>query len=466
MNMIFDNIIIGIEIFFVAYLLIYSSYLFLAVVTGAWNLYRSNRMTMLHNELKLKYYMPVSIIVPAYNEEITIRESIKSMLNLDYQLYEIIVVDDGSEDRTAEKLIKTFDLKALNRPIPLVLKCKPYNEVYETFIGDIKLTLIKKLNGGKGDALNMGINASRFPYFLSVDADSVLQKDSLEKIVQPVIKDDNTIAVGGIINIAQGVTIKDGTVTKYHLPWNPIISMQILEYFRSFLASRILLNKFNGNFIVSGAFGLFKKSIVIEAGGYATDTLGEDMEIVLRLHVFCRNNNRDYAIQYEPKAVCWSQAPTTLKDVITQRRRWFLGLFQCMTRYRFVFINKRYGLLSFFSYMYYLFFELLSPAIEVLGISMILLSLSLGVLDIEFMTKFFLLYSIYGMFLTITAYYQRIYIQNKKISIVDTIKVILMSFLEGIFLRYLLSFVRVTSLIGYKNKRMHWGSIKRLKKAE
>ena len=466
MNIIFEKLMTGIEIFFIIYLLIYSSYFFLAIVIGAWNLYRSNRMTMLHNELKHKYYIPVSIIVPAFNEEVTIIDNVKSMLNLDYQLYEIIVIDDGSKDKTAEKLIDSYNLKLVNRPISMLIKCKPYSEVYETYIGDIRLTLIRKTNGGKGDALNMGINASRFPYYVSVDADSVLQKDALEKIIQPIIKDDNIIAVGGIINIAQGVTIEDGLVKEYKLPWKLIVSMQIVEYFRSFLASRILLDKFNGNFIISGAFGLFEKKIVIEAGGYATDTLGEDMEIVLKLHTFCHNNNRRYNIQYEPNAICWSQAPTNLRDLITQRRRWYLGLFQCMGKYRFIFSNMHYGFLSFLSYMYYLFFELLSPAIEVLGILIMIIYLSIGNLNIQFMINFFLLYSIYGIFLTVTAFYQRIYIQNKKIGFSDTTKLIIMSLLEGLFLRYILSFIRITSFIGYKKKRMHWGSVERIKELD
>ena len=453
-----------VEIFFIFYILAYSSYLFLSVITGAWHLYKKSRMSMLYNELKHDYYVPVSIIVPAYNEEVTIIDSIRSLIELDYQLYEIIVVDDGSTDKTSERLIQAFDLKLVNRPIHMVLRCKSHSKIYEGKAGRVKITMINKLNGGKGDALNMGINASEFPYFLSVDADSTLQSDSLEKIVQPALEDDSIVAVGGLIRVAQCVSIEDGVVKGYDVPWNPIISMQVVEYDRSFLASRILLNEFNGNLIISGAFGLFKKNVVLACGGYDSGTLGEDMELVLKLHMFCRNNNIEYSMHYESGAVCWSQAPSSLKDLVTQRRRWHLGLFQCMTKYRSIFVNKRFGLVSFLSYSYYLLFELLSPVIEVFGISTILLTWAICTLNIRFMVEFLLLYGIYGAILTLTAFFQRVYTQNLKVNISDVIKVIIMCLVENIFFRYVLSFVRVTAFIGYGKKKTQWGSIERVKR--
>lgn len=451
----------GIVTFFEIYLLIYSSFLFLSVTIGAWNLYRSRRMYTLRNELKHEFYRPVSIIVPAFNEEITVVDTVNSLLELDYQLYEIIVVDDGSKDQTSLELINSFNLKPVNLPIKLALKSKPYSQVYETYVANIKITLIVKSNGGKGDALNMGINASRFPYFLTIDADSILQRDSLEKIVQPVFKDPHIVAVGGFINVSQSAKIRNGKVKDYSIQWNPIVGMQIVEYYRSFLASKIFLNKFNGNLIISGAFGLFKKDVVIESGGYSTDTLGEDMDIILKLHSFCRNNNRKYSIEYEPSAICWSEVPSSFKDLFKQRKRWYLGLFQSMSKYSFIFMNIKFGALSFFSYMYYLFYELLSPAVEVLGILMIGFFSILGSLNIEFMVKFFLLYSIYGVFVSITAFGQMVFTDNIKINKTNIIKVIVFSLIEGFILRYILSFTRIISFIRYEKNKMDWGTIKR-----
>lgn len=315
------NALIIVEAFFLLYLLLYASYLLLSVAIGAWRLYQVDRMRAIKNELKHSFYFPVSILVPAHNEEITILDSVKSLLELDYQLYEVIVVDDGSTDNTIQVLIDYFHMKKVNRPIRRSIPCKDIRAIYEAPDTQIQLTLLQKENGGKGDALNAGINASQYPYFLCIDADSVLQWDSLERIVQPVMEDDNVVAVGGLIRVAQCIdfdpTVKraPGQPMTYHLPWNFLASMQVMEYDRSFLASRILLDGFNGNLIISGAFGLFKKSVVIAAGGYATDVLGEDMELVAKLHVYCRNNMTRYSIRYEPNAVCWSQAPSTLRDL-------------------------------------------------------------------------------------------------------------------------------------------------------
>ncbi len=199
------------------------------------------------------------------------------------------------------------------------------------------------------------------------------------------------------------------------------------------------------------------------AGGYDSNTLGEDMELAVKLHVFCRNNNIKYSLRYEPNAICWSQTPGSLKDLMKQRRRWYLGLFQSMTKYYRVFANLRFGLVSFVSYMYYLLFELLAPAIEVFGIVAIVIAWNFGILNIPFMIKFFLLYSLYGAILTITAFFQRIYTQNLKITLSDALKAVFICLLESLFFRYVISFVRVTSFIGYKKKKKEWGTIKRVK---
>ena len=230
--------------------------------------------------------MPVTIVVPAHNESVTIESSVRSLSMLDYQSYEIIVVDDGSSDDTSQSLVDAFQMVRVDRPIRRQLHCQPVEAVYETRNSRVPITLIRKRNGGKADALNMGINASRYPYFLCMDADSVLQRDSLEKIVRPVLEDDRVVAVGGSVRPCNGAEIRDGVVVNYRMPRKLLPCMQALEYDRSFLAARILFEQFNGSIIISGAFGLFKKSAVIGAGGYATTTVGEDRELVMRLHVF------------------------------------------------------------------------------------------------------------------------------------------------------------------------------------
>lgn len=275
-----------VNFFFVLYLIGYSTYLFLSATVGSAILYKYRNYRKLSNRLKHEYYVPISILVPAYNEELTVVETVKSLLELDYKLYEVIVVDDGSTDKTKEVLIDFFHMTKINRPIQKQLKSKEIKEIYETVNQRIKVTLLVKENGGKADALNAGINAANFPYFTCMDADSMLQKDSLENIVRPILSDDRIVACGGIVRIANGLKLEEGYVNEYHLPKNILTSMQVLEYDRSFLASRILFDQFNGNLIISGAFGLFKKDIVIAAGGYDADTVGEDFELVIKLHVF------------------------------------------------------------------------------------------------------------------------------------------------------------------------------------
>ncbi len=451
-------------VFFFFYLAFYASYLFLSVTTGAYKLYQQDWIRKISNELKHDYYFPISVLVPAYNEEVTILDSVQSLLDLDYRLYEIIVVDDGSKDDTSKVLIEHFQMQRVDRPIRKVIPCQPQEAVYEAPNTRVKLTLVRKKNGGKGDALNMGINASQFPYFLCLDADSMLQRDSLERIVQPVLEGDDVVAVGGLVRVAQCVEMDHGVVKNYRLPaWDLLTIMQVMEYDRSFLASRILLDSFNGNLIISGAFGLFKKDVVIAAGGYDNQTLGEDMELVVKLHTFCRNNKRKYSIRYEPNAVCWSQAPGSLTDLRKQRRRWHLGLFQCMMKCKEMFLNPRYGMVGSVSYLYYLLYELYSPWIEMFGLFTTLLALWAGLLNVGFMLRFFLLYTIYGAVLTITAFFQRIYTQNLKIPLSDILKACVMCVVENVFFRFFLDFVRATAFIGYKKKKNQWGEIKRQK---
>lgn len=455
----------GTAVFFILYLMIYASYLFLSVAMGAFRLYQRDRMMQIKNELKHEFYFPVSILVPAYNEEVTILDSVKSLLDLNYRLYEIIVIDDGSKDRTSQVLIEAYGMKKVQRPIRKRVPCREAEAVYEAS-GQVPLTLIRKKNGGKGDALNMGINASEYPYFVCIDADSMLQRDSLERIIQPVMEDDNVVAVGGLIRVAQCIEMEKGEVVGYRLPWNILSSMQVMEYDRSFLASRILLDGFNGNLIISGAFGLFKKETVVAAGGYASDTLGEDMELVMKLHAFCRCNQIPYSIRYEPNAVCWSQAPGTLRDLAKQRRRWHLGLFQSLLKYRNLFGKAQFGLVGSVSYFYYLVYELLSPVIEVFGLAVTAAAALAGYLNVSFMIGFYLLYAAYGAILTITAFFQRIYTQNLKVSRSDTMKAVILCFVENIFFHFFLSFVRAAAFIGYRKKKLSWGSIKRKKHSE
>lgn len=449
--------------FFIVYLLGYSTFLFLSVVVGSATLYKNHRQKRLKNNLPNSYYIPITIIVPAYNEEVTVVETVRSLLTLEYKLYEIIVVDDGSMDMTSQSLIEAYNMKRVRRPIRQRIKCQMEEYIYETLDEKVPLTLIRKKNGGKADTLNMGINASNYPYFICMDADSILQYDSLQKISQPILENDKIVAVGSMIRPSNDVQLENGRVKKYKLPKNLLACMQVLEYDRSFLASRILLDKFNGSLIISGAFGLFKKDVVIDAGGYNNKTMGEDMELVVRLHEYCTVNNIKYSIKYATDAICWTQAPERLRDLCIQRKRWHIGLFQTMYRHRRMFANTKFGAVSLISYLYFLIYELLSPFIEIFGILTVVLAFAVDLINIPFMIILFLTYTIFGCILSLTSFYSSIYTANLRISFKDALMAIGLCMFEITCLRFVLAWVRITAFIGYRNKKLVWGRIERKK---
>ena len=462
----FDSVkllLTGVGYFFIAYLIGYSTFLFLSVIVGSLDLYKHHRQEQFKSILPSDYYVPISIIVPAYNEEITVVDTVRSLLTLEYRAYEIIVVDDGSKDRTSEVLAKAFDMHLVHRPIRRQVDCQREEFIYETRAQKVPLTLIRKKNGGKADTLNMGINAANFPYFICMDADSVLQYDSLRRIVQPVLADGNVVAVGGIVRISNDVELENGRVQRYRLPRNILAFMQVLEYDRSFLASRILFDRFNGSLIISGAFGLFKKSTVIAVGGYDRKTLGEDMELVVKLHEYCTSNSIPYSIRYASDAICWTQAPERMRDLCKQRRRWHLGLFQSMYKHRTMFSNHRFGAVSFVSYLYFLIYELLSPFIEIFGVCTMALAWWFDLINVPFMVLFFLIYAVFGAILTLTAFFSRIYTSDLTVSFGDGVRAACLCLFELVFLRFILAWVRCTAFIGYRKRRLSWGRIERRK---
>ena len=463
MRDIFQTFFNYVGLFFILYMTGYASFLFLSVTVGSSSLHGAKRRNLLKSELQGDYYVPVSIIVPAHNEGVTIESTIRSLLTLDYRLYEIVVVDDGSGDGTSRGVKEAFHMQQVNRPVQQKLRCQPVEEVYETNAYKVPITLIRKKNGGKADALNMGINVSRYPYFLCMDADSVLQRDSLKRIVYPVLEEDKAVAVGGSVRPCNGATIRDGQVVKYRMPGKILPCMQVLEYDRSFLAARIFFDKFNGNIIISGAFGLFKKSLVIDAGGYDASTMGEDMELVVRIHMYCREHGIPYKIRYAQDAVCWTQAPEALSDLCKQRRRWHIGLYQSMMAHRKILANPKYGMVGFLSYVYFLVYELFSPYIEVFGTLTVILAFCLDFLNLPYMLAYMGIYIGFSAVLSLTAFFARIYTADLKLTFGDALKAIGLCALEISCLRFVLAWVRATSLFGYQKKKNHWGHIERKK---
>lgn len=447
--------------FFVLYLIGYATFLFLSVSVGASVLNRRKREARYRSHIARDCYVPVSIIVPAHNEGVTIVESVKSLMMLDYKLYEVIVVDDGSEDGTPQKVIEAFGLERVDMPIRTVLETQPVRDVWMGMVGDLPLVLVRKENGGKSDALNVGINAARYPYFVCIDADSMLQRDSLREIVAPVIEDDTVVAVGGLVRPANGIKMEGGRVQSYSLPHKIIPAMQVLEYDRSFLSARILLDQFNGNLIISGAFGLFRKDLVIAMGGYDAHTVGEDMELVTRLHVFCRGNKIPYRIRYAPDAICWSQAPETLRDLIKQRRRWHTGLFESMRKHGKLFANFGYGPVAVLSYTYFLIYELLQPVIELFGLVTVAIAFAFNFINVPFMVVFFFIYAAYAALMSLSAFFSRVQTRDLKLTASDVLRAVLLALLEVSVLRFIMAVTRMLALVGYRRRGRRWETVGR-----
>jgi cellulose synthase/poly-beta-1,6-N-acetylglucosamine synthase-like glycosyltransferase len=309
---------------------------------------------------------PVSILVPAYNEEATIAASIRSMLQLSYAEFEIIVVNDGSKDSTLEVLKREFGLlpfpEAYRRRIPTAEVRQVYRSTRYP-----NVRVIDKVNGGKADSLNAAINVSRYPLVCGVDADSILQRDSLAKVTEPFLRDPTMVATGGTVRVANGCTVSGGFLTSVGLPKNIWALFQVVEYLRAFLFGRLGWSAMNGMLIISGAFGVFRKDTVVEVGGYRRDTIGEDMELVVRMHRMLRARRQPYRIEFVPDPVCWTEAPEDFKTLKNQRIRWQRGLAESLNANWGLMFSRNGGAPGWAAFPFMLLFEWLGPLVEIGG---------------------------------------------------------------------------------------------------
>lgn len=309
---------------------------------------------------------PISLLVPAYNEQASIASSVHSMLQLSYQEFEIVVINDGSKDDTLKVLEREFALIPFPEAYRQRLGTQPVRGIYRSTLYN-NLRVIDKENGGKADSLNAGINTARYPLFCGVDADSILQRDSLQRMAQPFLEDARVVAAGGSIRIANGCRVSNGFLQKVDLPKKILPLLQIVEYLRAFLFGRMGWSPLNAMLIISGAFGLFKKEAVIEAGGYRTGTIGEDMELVVRIHRLYRRAKKPYRIVFVPDPICWTEAPEDLATLKNQRIRWQRGLLESLSLNLGLLCHYRGGAAGWLAFPFMLLFEALGPIIELAG---------------------------------------------------------------------------------------------------
>jgi cellulose synthase/poly-beta-1,6-N-acetylglucosamine synthase-like glycosyltransferase len=334
---------------------------------------------------------PITIIAPAHNEESSIRVAVGNLLELDYPHLEVIVVNDGSHDRTFEELRDEFRLRLVRAVYVPEAKSAPVRGLYRSEV-DLRLLVVDKEAGGsKADAVNAGLNAATSPYICVVDADSILERDALLRIMVPILDDPKrVVAVGGIIRVLNGSEIARGQLRRVRLPRKSIEVIQVVEYLRAFLIGREAWGQGNMLMIISGAFGVFRTDLVRAVGGYRPRAIGEDFDLVARLHRHLRQQGMDYHIQFVPDPMCWTEVPSDPKSLGRQRARWQKGLVDVLWSSRDMLFKWRYGRIGTVALPYLWVFELLAPIIEIGGIATIVLAACLGVLSREFFAQFLL----------------------------------------------------------------------------
>ena len=360
-----------------------------------------------YNEVLSSPFAPsISILAPAYNEALNIVENVKALLSLYYANFEVIVINDGSKDDTLDELIAAFELEKISFVVDERIQSTEIRGIYKSRkMAMNNLTIIDKVNGGKADALNAGLNVSKGEYFISIDADSIIDPNALQKMVKPFLqgkKEKRVIATGGVIRIANSCEIKDGHLVKINLPDKLLPLFQVLEYNRSFLLGRLAWSKLNGLLIISGALGLFDKEIVIACGGYHRHTVGEDMELVVRMRRHMTDRKEKYKVEYIPDPLCWTEAPGTVKHFVRQRNRWTRGTIETLLRHKGLFLNPKYGIMGLVSHPFWVLFEWLAPILELLGILYFIIIAILGFANWPYF--FIVLFFVYFFSVAFTTY--------------------------------------------------------------
>lgn len=404
---------------------------------------------------------PISIIAPAYNEERTVVESVRAFLHLEYPDFTVIVVNDGSRDGTMARLQERFQLEPVKTVYRRDFETAEIRGVYRTSL-EPRLVVVDKANGGKADALNAGINVARTPLVCCVDADSLVDQRALLRMVEPFIYDPtNTVAVGGTIRLANGATVRDGCVTNVATPSSWVARFQIVEYLRAFLFARLGLNRFGGNLIISGALGLFRRDVLVELEGYRADTVGEDMELVVRMHRHMRDKGVPYRICYVPDPICYTEAPEDMRLLGRQRNRWQRGLLDSLVRHRRMFLNPRYGQIGLIAFPMFVLFELLAPVLELGGYLYMGYQALFGSIDPLTAGLFFVLSYLVGFLMSLQALALDDLGFNAYRGLGTRLLLVLTAALENFGYRQILLYHRLRGMIDFVRGGHAWGEMKR-----
>ena len=400
---------------------------------------------------------PISVIVPAHNEALTIVDTVVSALQAQYPEHEVIVVDDGSSDATLATLLERFAARPVERPVQRQLD---HADVKATYLSTThpNLWILSKENGGKADALNAGIEFAGYPLVCTIDADTILEPDALLRLGQQFGYDKRLVAVGGAVRVLNGCTVENSRVVTRRAPRRMIECVQAAEYIRSFLVGRVATQRFRSLLIISGAFGLFRKDLLVAIGGYRR-TVGEDMDVVVRLHRHCVDQDIPYHVGFVPEPVCWTQVPRDLGSLLRQRNRWQRGLVDSLWHSRGMFLNPRYGAVGLLGFPYFLFFELLGPLVEFLGYASFVVCIILGWVNPTIALLFFVVAVLWGIWLNASSALIDSLATHRYERLTDTLRIALYSSLEFLGFRQLIAVERLIGTFHLTHK--DWGRIRR-----
>ena len=462
--MIVRLITISNQALFYYYLVCNASYLLMLVIAFRTSIahHRNLQSFKLEWIKKAPLAPPISIIVPAHNEEISICVSVLNLLKLQYPELELIVVNDGSTDGTLSALIEQFRLRPIRAVYVSQIQSAPVRGIYRSDTDPRLMVLDKKSAGSKADAVNAGVNAATCPYICVVDADSVLEDDALLRIMVPVLADPGrVVCVGGIVRVVNGSGISNGRIERIRLPRKSIEVIQVIEYLRAFLVAREAWASANMLMIVSGAFGVFKTALVRQVGGYRSHAIGEDFELVVRLHRHLLDKQENYRIAFLPDPVCWTEAPSDLKSLGLQRSRWQKGLLDALWRHRHMLFRARYGRIGCLALPYLCFFELFAPFVESAGIISIMAAACLGILNRDFFLQFLLFGYAFATAISIGSVLQEELTYRRYNDRRDVVRLIMYCFLEHFPYRQIQIYWRLQGMWQYLKGDNTWKAIKR-----
>lgn len=461
----------GVCSFFSGAIFIYSGIqLVLYILIGIFSIGATKKYTNKNSYTDFKllavspYAPSLSILAPAYNEGANIIENVRSLLSVFYNNLELIIINDGSKDNSLQQLINAYDLVKVDFFVSYQIKTKEVKGIYKSRNPVYKkLVVVDKVNGGKADALNVGINVASNDYIVCIDVDCVLEQDALLKLMKPFL--DTTgkkvIATGGVVRIANSCKIQHGRLLKVNLPNQYLPRMQALEYIRAFLLGRMAWSRLNGLLLISGAFGAFDKEIAIKAGGYNHKTVGEDMELVVRMRRFMEERKLPYQVAFIPDPLCWTEAPANFKILGRQRNRWTRGTIETLALHKKIFFNPRYGLLGLLSYPYWFFFEMCAPAVEFIGFIAFCIMACMQLIYFKTFFSFMLFIITFGYLYSTFAIYMEVRTYNQYKRRTDILKLYLTGLTEPFIFH---PFTVWSAVRGYFDKlrnRSVWGEMTR-----